>query len=49
MNTYNIQTDNNLRPIQAQARLLASQTRQAQRNRGLSMLQRAASEIVTEH
>lgn len=48
MNTYNIQTDNNLRPVQGKARLLASQTRQAQRNRELSMLKRAGEEIVNE-
>lgn len=40
-----IQSDNNLRSVSAQARLLMSQRRQRQQNRIQTMLQRAASEI----
>jgi|GEM_PF-5489083 len=41
-------TNQNLDPINSQARLLISQNRQAQRNRQLSMLQRASEEIGLE-
>lgn len=42
------QNKQNLRSVNTQARLLASQNRQAQRNRQLSMLQRASQEIGQE-
>ncbi len=44
MNTQTLKTDS-LRPINRQARLLMSHQRQAQRNRQLSLLQRASEEI----
>jgi hypothetical protein len=40
-----IESDNSLRSVSAQARLLMSQRRQKQQNRIQTMLQRAASEI----
>ncbi|MBR8827371.1 MAG: hypothetical protein DSM107014_05610 [Gomphosphaeria aponina SAG 52.96 = DSM 107014] len=46
MNTN--KTNQNLRPVETQARLLISQNRQAQRNRQLSMLQRISEEIGLE-
>lgn len=45
MNTNQNQSKRNLSLIESQARLLASQGRQQQRNRLLSMLQRSAEEI----
>ncbi|MBE9167021.1 hypothetical protein IQ238_05545 [Pleurocapsales cyanobacterium LEGE 06147] len=45
---HRIQSDNNLRSVSAQARLLMSQCRQRKQNRIQSMLQRAASEIGIE-
>ena len=48
INTNQTQTKQNLRSIQSLARLLGSQSRQQQRNRQLSMLQRSAEEIGTD-
>lgn len=48
MNMNNNQSQQNLHPIQSRARLLVSQNRQQQRNRQLSMLQRAAQAIETQ-